>query len=178
MKNKIIFRIGFLCIIAFLIVASYLWYLYFHNYESEVLMKDSLPNLEIINSGKIDYLNARIGDSDDLIPVYYFRVKNNTSNSLSYKILIHDVSADEAGDGCTSDTMFVRKELQFELTLKGKVIAKGSLDEIKDNLLYTGKVDGNSLNDYSMRVWLNSVKNTQDSETNKHYHYVIDVEEI
>ena len=175
MKNKTIFRIGFICIIAFLIIASYLWYLYFKNYEGESLTTEFLPDLEILNSGKIDYVNAKVNDSDDIIPVYYFRIKNNTDNDISYQVLINDVAADVARDGCTSGTMFKREELKFELRLDNKIVASGVLGDLEKDLLYLDKIGSKKIVDYSMRVWLNDENVT---DTNRHYHYVIDVKEL
>ena len=166
---------GFLFALAFLIVASYLWYLYFHNYEKDVLTKETILDLEILNSGKIDYVNAKVDDPKDIIPVYYFRIKNNTSNDVSYKVLMRDVSSVEANDGCSDGRLFKREELKYELLLKGRVVASGLLSDIKNNILTMGNVNGNSINDYSMRVWLNDEEGMNVNTIGKHYHYVVDV---
>ena len=178
MNRKNILRIIFLVVIAFLTITSYLWYRYFHNYELETLIKETAPDLEITNSGKIDYINAKIGDTDDLIPIYYFRVKNNTNSEMVYKILIKDVNPSEADDGCSSETTFKRDELRYELSMKGKVISQGLLSSLVGDLLTVGTVAGNSLNDYSIRVFLTDMKLNDTDSLNKHYHFVIDVKVV
>ena len=178
MNNRNIFRILFLVVLAFMTITSYLWYRYFHNYELGTLVKETAPDIEIINSGKIDYINAKVGDTDDLIPVYYFRIKNNTANEIVYKILINDVSPSEAEDGCSNDTTFKRDELRYELSMKGKVISKGLLSSLVGDLLSVGMVPANSLNDYSLRVFLADTKLNDTDSLKKHYHFVIDVKVV
>ncbi len=172
MKIKNLFKIGFLCVFVFMVVGTYLWYLYFHNYGGDVLAKN--VRLEIINNGRINYINAIPNDSEDVIPIYYFRVKNNVNVPLSFDILINDVSASSANDGCTNENLFKRDELNFELILDNKVIRTGKLSEISEDILDTQELDGSDTLDYSFRVWVNdSVLKT----LGRHYHYVINIRE-
>lgn len=173
MKNKKLFTIGFICLIAFIGIGTYFWYLYFHEYEGDVLAKN--VRLELINSGKVDYINATIRDTDDIIPIYYFRVKNNVNMHVSYEVLIKDILPSEAKDGCSDDTYFKREELKYELKLDNKVIKSGLLSEIKDDILDKREINSISSNDYALRIWLNEEdENTLD----KHYHYRVNVREI
>ncbi len=173
MKTKKMFSVGFICLIVVMGVATYLWYLYFHNYEGEVLSKNI--RLELINNGKTNYINAIPNDDESVIPIYYFRIKNNVDSTAKYNVLINDVSASNAGDGCSDANNFKRNELRYELKLDNKVVKTGLLSEVVNNILFTSQIDGNVVDDYSLRVWLDS-----DTETSidRHYHYVIDIVEI
>ena len=68
MKNKGIFSIAVFSLIVFIGIASYLWYLFFHEYEGVLLSKNPkmefLRRVELVNTGNINYINATNKDSD------------------------------------------------------------------------------------------------------------------
>lgn len=173
MKNRKLFTIGFICLVVFIGIGTYFWYLYFRDYEGEVLSKN--VRLELLNSGRVDYINATIRDTDEVIPIYYFRVKNNVNMPVDYEVLIKDVLPNEVKDGCDDTSYFKREELNYELKLNNKIIKSGLLSEISNNIIDKREMDGISSNDYSLRVWLNEKdENTLD----KHYHYIVNIREI
>lgn len=172
LNNKNFFRIGFVCIVIFIVLASYFWYLYFHNYEKEML--GSNVAIEFINSGHIDYINATTEDPIEIIPTYYFRVKNNINKEFAYLVTFTKVSSSEVSDGCTDATTFDENELMYELKLDNRVIKTGLLSSIQNNILDDNKVLGNKTNNYSLRIWLS--ENAKDYQ-NKHYHYLVNFKE-
>ena len=174
MKNKSIFTIGIISLVIFIGIAAYLWYIYFNDYESKLLAQNEhsfAQDVELINSGAIDYINATNQDNDNIIPAYYFRIKNNSDKDYSYVISFENTTSN---DGCTVDTTFNRDELLYELKLDNKVIQKGSLNTIRNNVLDTNIVSSRSINDYSLRVWL---KEDVKDYANKHFHYVVNLKE-
>ncbi len=175
LKNKSIFTIGIICLILFVGIASYLWYLYFNDYEGKLIAENEglefMRAVEFENSGPIYYINADVLDPDNVIPKYYFRVKNNSKKDYEYYLYIED---SDGNDGCSSATRFKRSDLQFELKLDNKIIKNGSLDSIEDNLLYINTVEAGNVNDYSLKIWLKD--DTVDYE-NLHYHYIITMKE-
>lgn len=173
MKNRKIFKIAFLSISVFIIFTTYFWYLYFHEAEGEIVKAN--VRLELINSGRVNYIDAVPEDNESDIPTYYFRVKNNVDTSINYEIIITDVNAYDANDGCTDALMFKRDELEYELKLDNKVIRSGLLSDIKSNILDDNKINGVGVNDYSLRIWL--AKDTKTS-FDRHYHYIINLREI
>lgn len=173
MKTRKLFGVGFICLIVVMGVATYLWYLYFHTYEGEVLTKNI--RLELINNGKTNYINAIPNDDESVIPIYYFRIKNNVNVPVKYNVIFNDVSATSVGDGCSDATNFKRNELRYELKLDNKIVKTGLLSEVVNDILYTSQMDGRMQDDYSLRVWLDG--NTQNS-LDRHYHYVVNVMEI
>ncbi len=175
MKNRSVLTIAIVSLFVFTGIASYLWYLYFHEYESKLI--DASPamkfikGVELVNSGSINYVNANTFDTDEVIPTYYFSVKNHSDKDYDYVIILDD---EESSDGCSPSTRLKRNELEYELTLDNKVIKTGSLDTLKNNVLDKNIIKINGTNDYSLRIKLK--EDTTDYE-NKHFHYVINMKE-
>ena len=173
MKNKTVFKIAFISLILFIAVATYFWFLFFKNYEGENTSQE--VRLELISNGGINYINAVPNDLEANIPTYYFRVKNSISEDIKYDVTIVDVSPNSVNDGCSSDMLFTRDELKYELKLDGKVVKSGLLSSLSNNLLDTNTVLHNSVNDYSLRIWLD--ENVKE-DLLKHYHYMINIREV
>ncbi len=175
MKSKIVCTIGMICLIIFIGIASYLWYIYFGEYENKLIAENKglefIRGVEFINSGPIDYVNASILDTDEIIPTYHFRVKNNANKDFDYVLSFMET---QGTDGCTNDERFSADELEYELKLDNKVIKSGLVSSLENNLLDTNVIKGQSVNDYSLRIWLN--KEIVDYE-NKHFHYIVTMKE-
>lgn len=175
MKNKGVLTIAIVSLFIFIGISSYLWYIYFHDYEQKLL--DASPamkfvkGVELINSGNINYINANALDDESIIPTYYFSVKNHSDKDYNYVILLEDI---EGNDGCTEATRFKRKELEYELTLDGEVIKSAGLDSLKDNVLDTNIIKVNGTNDYSLKIRL---KENDTNYESKHFHYIINMKE-
>ena len=175
MKNKNILNIAVICLILCIGIASYLWYLYFHDYEGRIIAlnpkMEFIRGVELINTGNIDYINAKKDDADSIIPVYYFSVKNNSNKDYEYNIVILD---SEGNDGCQESTRLKRSDLWYELKLDNKIIKESGLDTISNNILDTNVIKAGSVNDYSLRIKL---KSDSTEYQDKHYHYVINLKE-
>ena len=172
MKTRTVFRIAFISILVFVIIGTYFWYLYFRNNEGSFLSNDK--GLELVNSGGIDYINAIPEDDDSRIPIYYFRVKNYQKDAAKYSIVLEDVSPAEANDGCSEGSLFKRSELKYILKFDNKIISKGLVSELVNNVLDTNTVNGESVNDYSIKIYLD--ENTKEY-LNKHYHFRVNLVE-
>ena len=171
MKNKRFYTVGVICLIAFIGIASYLWYLYFNEYEDRIVAQNKglefMRGVKFENSGPIYYVNASTSDTDDVIPKYYFRVENNTNKDYDYYLYFEN---SEGKDGCSEETRFQREDLQYELKLDNKVIKSGGLEEIQNNILDQNTIKKNSINDYSLKVWL---KDTYEGSEQLHFHYKV-----
>lgn len=172
MKRVLILKIAFISMIIFTIAGGYFWYIYFNENDGKIVSSNA--RLELLNNGAINYINAMPNDSDNVIPTYYFRVKNNLNMKASYELVLDEISPSAAGDGCTSATFFQKNELMYELKLDNKLIKSGRLSTLKDNLLDSNVVSGNSTNDYSLRIF---IANDTDNSLQKHYHYVVNLKE-
>lgn len=175
MKNKGVFTIAMISLVVFMGIASYLWYLYFHEYEQRVIAENKvlefIQDVELINTGSINYVNANVLDSEEMVPTYYFSVKNKSNKDYNYVIVIEDTTGN---DGCSSATRFTRGELEYELKFDNEIIKTDSLDTVVNNILDGRIVKAGETNDYSLKIKLKS--DDQDYE-NKHYHYVITMRE-
>ena len=172
MNRKLILSIALVCMIVFIIVGGYFWYLYFNDNESKI--KDDNLRLELLNNGDVSYINAISNDTKDNIPTYYFKVKNHLDFSANYVLVFEEVSPQEANDGCSKDTYFKKEELLYELTLDNKIIKKGTLIDLKNNILDENLISGKETNVYSLTVYL---KNDLTDILKKHYHYRITLKE-
>ena len=175
MKNKGVFTIAIVSLVLFMGIASYLWYLYFHDYENALISENPkmefLKGVELVNTGNIDYVNAKTEDNDSIIPIYYFSVKSKSNKDFNYNIVILD---SEGNDDCSSSTRLNRNELEYELKLDNKVIKSGGLDTLANNILDDNIIKAGSVNDYSLKIKL---KDTTTDYENKHFHYVINMKE-
>ena len=128
MKNKRVLNIAFFSLIIFIAIASYLWYLYFHDYENRIIAENPktefVRGVELVNTGGINYIIT--------------------------------INEENVKDGCSKSTRFSRDELEYELKLDNKVIKKEGLDKISNNILDTNTIKGNSINDYSLKIRLKS----------------------
>ena len=125
MKNRNTFKIGIICATIFILLATYFWYLYFHEFEGDILATN--VRIELINSGHVDYINAIVHDDERNIPTYYFRVKNSVEKPVYYDVLLNDVSASEACDGCSDETNFQKEEIDYELKIDNNIIRRGTM---------------------------------------------------
>ncbi len=175
MKNKSTLNIALFSLIIFILIASYLWYLYFKDYEKRIIAENPenifIRGVELINTGGIDYVNAKVEDEDSIIPTYYFSVKNNIDEDFKYTILLEET---DVNDGCTSSTRLKPSELTYVLKLDNKVIKEDGLDKISNNILDTNVIKGNTINDYSLKIRLKDGITDYDQ---KHFHYVINLKE-
>ena len=175
MKNRGIFTVAIISLVIFMGISSYLWYLYFHEYEGKIIADN--PNMEfirgveLVNTGNIDYVNATPEDNDSIIPIYYFSVKSKSEKDFDYIILLEDA---DGNDGCTETTKFKRNELIYELRMDNKLIKTEGLDTLSNNILDSNIIKANATNDYSIKIKLK--EDTKDYEK-KHYHFVINMKE-
>lgn len=173
--NKNVFKIGIICLVIFIGIASYLWYLYFHDYEGKLIAENCKTEfsraVEIVNTGNANYSNASKDDADGMIPAYYFSVKNNSKDDFNYQLVFKEVNVN---DGCTTETRFKINELEYELKLDNKTIKSGGLETLQNNILDKNIIKGQSVNDYSIKI---KIKSGVTDFNNKHFHYVINIKE-
>lgn len=156
-------------------IASYLWFLYFHEYEERIISQNSvlefIRDVELVNTGGVNYVNANVEDNESMVPTYYFSVRNKSNKDYNYVIVIEDTTGN---DGCTAQTRFKRDELEYELKLNDELIQSGGLDTLQNNVLDTNIIKVNDTNDYSLKIKL---KSDDTNFENKHYHYIVNMKE-
>ncbi len=126
------------------------------------IIKDSTINKEnFFNFGPIN------DDDIDKIPEFTFSVVSEEKNKSKYNVLIEDVV-----DNDKESLLLNRKYLHYELKLNNKLIKKGKLIDIKNNILDTRVISNNEENKYSLKIWL-SINATEIDWENKYYTYNI-----
>ena len=168
MKRLLILKIAFISMIAFTVAGGYFWYLYFDERESE-MVRDNV-RLQLLNNGPVTYINAVPNDAAENIPIYYFRVKNNFSTDAKYSLIFNEINPSNVGDGCSIQNYLNKNELMYVLTLDNKVIKQGKLSELSNNVLDNNIINGNTENDYSLKVY---IEDNATETLKKHYHYSV-----
>lgn len=75
---------------------------------------------------------------------YIMEVDNSGSGKGLYQIIIKD----------EEKSTIKREKLEYLLYLDDKEVTKGNLGDIKDNILYTGEIEGKSKQKYKLYIWV------------------------
>ena len=175
MKKFILLVLAGVALFVFIFTTSILWYRFFYGEGS--INNSSLINIEISNTNNVL-------DESGLIPIddntalslkpYEFKVTNFSDNDSVYNVLLEDsIISDDAT--YSSKELLSRNQLRYQLSLNGKVIKCGDLDEIKNNILDTRNIAPSQVNNYQLRIYV--AEYAQNTEwQNKYYHFEIKVQ--
>lgn len=177
MKRIILLIMAGIALFTFIFVTSILWYRFF--YSGSSVGNDSVSSIEV----RLDDNNDTINENG-LIPLdeetaknltpYDFEVENTSDASTTYNVIIEDsIISDDAN--YSSKELLSRNQLEYQLSLNGKVIKTGMLSEIDNNILDTRNISGNTTNSYQLRVYV-SEKAQDTNWQNKYYHFDIEVQ--
>ncbi len=83
---------------------------------------------------------------------YMMDVENTGSGKGLYQIIITDKET----------STIKRDKLDYLLYLNDKEIKSGKLKDIKDNILYTGEIEGKTKQRYKLYIWVNSEVDEKD----------------
>lgn len=165
-----------IALFAFIFATSMLWYRFFYSSTSN---DNSISSVTV----QLDDENNII-DESGLIPLdddtaktltpYQFSVKNSSDVDYTYNVLLEDsIISDDIT--YSSKELLSRSQLRYQLSLNGKIIETGSLDDVKNNILDTRIISSSQTNNYQLRVYVaESAQNT--SWQNKYYHFNINVQ--
>ena len=94
---------------------------------------------------------------------YIINLDNKGEAKGLYQIIIHDI-----------DTSTIKREdLEYCLLLNDKEIISSNLKDIKDNVLYTGNINGLEKQVYKLYIWV-----TNDIEKDNTYEYSLEFKTI
>lgn len=178
MKNKFLLILAGLILLVFLVVGTYMWYLYFlrmgninqtnpSNTEiksGDILFKDDGNGVNESNAKSIT--DNQVSD----VPSYQFRVENTKNNKANYTLYIEDLPASLVADGCSDETLLTREQLKYQLVLNGEVIKEDYLSTILDNILDKREIEGKKTNSYALKIYIH--ENATDWY-GKHFHYKV-----
>jgi len=94
---------------------------------------------------------------------YIINVENTGSGKGLYQVIITDMEK----------STIKREKLEYSLLLNEKEVASGKLENIKDNVLYTGEIEGNSKQEFKLYVWV-----IDEVETDSLYEYKLEFNTI
>lgn len=94
---------------------------------------------------------------------YIMEVENSGSGKGLYQIIITD----------EEKSTIKRDNLDYVLKLNDKEVASGKLKDIKNNILYTGDIEGKTKQKYKLYVWV-----TTDVEKDAIYEYKLEFNTI
>lgn len=143
-------------------VLTFLFFQLFTDKETALI-----SNLEISfnqnDDNTIDYNNIKTYEKSEN---YKFKIKNKGETTTKYKVVIVDNSKEK--------TSIDRSNLNYELYLNNRVLHHGRLSQIEDDTLDVNTVKKDSTNSYSIRIWVDEEKDTQD-KVYKYYLKVVPV---
>ncbi len=94
---------------------------------------------------------------------YIMEVENSGTGKGLYQIIITDVLT----------STIKRDVLDYSLYLEDKEVVSGKLKDIKDNILYTGEIEGKTKQKYKLYIWV-----TSEVEKEANYEYKLEFNTI
>lgn len=172
-KKTLLIFIGAIALASFIMGTCFVWYKVFDKEPMsvtsfEVKLNDEGKGVSIVN------MFPTSPDKIDQIANYEFAIKNTGGQVGSYNLLLEETALNKLEDGCTEQTLLTRNQLQYLLTINGKLASKGLLSDIKKNIIDFRTINAAATNNYSLKIWVpESASNT--AWQNKHYHYHINI---
>lgn len=107
-------------------------------------------------------------------PSYTFTVKNNTSESVKYKVKLVLDKDKMKSDGC-SEKQIPNELLKLSFRKDHQAPKAYILSEFTDSVIYTDTLEAGKSEDYSIRLW--AIDSNFLVDKTSHYHALIEVEE-
>ena len=178
MKSKTSLIIIGIILFIFIACTSIVWYNLFYHQKEEV---------SVLQIGKENEKNAILNIAN-MIPMsdeegakitpYRFTIKNSGDDKIGdiYRVLIEDV---EIKDDPTyeSKSLLSRNQLKYQLLMNNKLIKKGKLSDIKNNILDERNIEKAKENRYELRIYLGTDTINTDWQ-GKYYHYKINIQKM
>ncbi len=160
---------------SFAIVSTYLIY---NNFSSKREHDIDTGEMEVVFHGKEgNKINLTkftpVSDAVGLSSTEYsFTVKNSTTNSVSYKIVLESNTNRINSDECFTKTI-PSELLKLSLRVDHQTPVAKILSEYQDNVLYEDTLEADSEEDYSIRLW--AINSDFVIDRDSHYHAIIKV---
>lgn len=146
MKKKVIKTILIIMLFTLSFIGSYL---ITYSYD-KINKKDKDALIEVVFEDTDYYLipNSEVLNEEDALKEwpYKFKVTNSGNTKGLYQIIIEDDSKND----------LERKNLSYILFLDNKVIQKGKLKDIKNNILYEGDIKSSKEQNYQLFIYKDS----------------------
>ena len=131
---------GSLILIALIVCFSWFCYNLFDSKDPAII-----SNLEVSLSESKKNIDKDSSSFETVVP-HTFNVVNRGNFSAEYKVMLSD-SNNGMGEVATD-------QVHYQLILNNSVIKNGTIADISDNILDSRKINGNTTNEYNLKVWL------------------------
>lgn len=165
MKKKLFLMFSGILLFIFVVVTAFLWYKLF--YYGDL---GKVNTLQIQKETDQAILNENLfpmtKEESTIVANYKFSIKNVNDFKSSYKVVFEEVNITEA--------KLSKSQLNYELLLNGKIIKKGNLAKVKNNILDERYVMAGKTNNYELKVYIpDSVE--KGTWENKSYAYKVNI---
>lgn len=176
MNKKIMLALGFIIMIVFIVISSYFWYKFFLDLGSDgEITVNGKKHYDVYLNDKNRVHTVYSEETNDNVDGYEFHVGNSGVSTAKYRLLIVKLDPSKVRDGCTKATTIDEYDLNYELYFNEVMISGGVLSNVKDGILDEKTINIDEINNYELKVWLNS---NVDNFEGMHYHYEVDLEVI
>ena len=177
MKKVVMLFLAGIALFAFIFATSMLWYRFFYNNDTSTSSNVSNVTIQLDDENNVIDENGLIPLDDDTartLTPYEFRIENTSDSDYTYNVLLEDsIISDDAT--YSSKELLSRSQLRYQLTLNGKIIKTGNLNDIENNILDTRVISASQTNNYQLRIYL--AESTFDTNwLNKYYHFNVKVQ--
>jgi|GEM_PF-7042044 len=167
MKKKIFLIFSGILLFTFIVCTSFLWYKVF--YYGDL---GKINNLQIQKSSDEAILSENLfpmtqEEADTLVSNYKFSIKNINDFKSQYEVVYKEISD-------SNSQQLSKSQLNYELTLNGKLIKEGNLESLENNMLDERYIMPNHINKYELKVYISA--SAKDSNwQNKKYSYTVNI---
>ncbi len=166
MGKKIFLVFSGVLLFLFIVGTAFLWYKAFY-----------YNNLGIVSSLQVKKESEEVALTENLFPMseteasvvpnYKFSVKNVNDFKSRYEVVYKE-------QGISGKQKLSKSQLTYQLILNGKIIKKGNLADLKNDVLDDRYIMPNTNNQYELKVYISeSAKDT--AWQNKSYAYKVDI---
>lgn len=166
MGKKIFLVFSGVLLFLFIVGTAFLWYKAFY-----------YNNLGIVSSLQVKKESEEVAITENLFPMseteasvvpnYKFSVKNVNDFKSRYEVVYKEQEV-------SGKQKLSKSQLSYQLILNGKIIKKGNLADLKNDVLDDRYIMPNTNNQYELKVYISeSAKDT--AWQNKSYAYKVDI---
>ena len=166
MGKKIFLVFSGVLLFLFIVGTAFLWYkaFYYNNLGSVSSLQVKKESEEVALTENLFPMSET---EASVVPNYKFSVKNVNDSKSRYEVVYKEQEV-------SGKQKLSKSQLSYQLILNGKIIKKGNLADLKNDVLDDRYIMPNTNNQYELKVYISeSAKDT--AWQNKSYAYKVDI---
>ena len=166
MGKKIFLVFSGVLLFLFIVGTAFLWYkaFYYNNLGSVSSLQVKKESEEVALTENLFPMSET---EASVVPNYKFSVKNVNDSKSRYEVVYKEQEV-------SGKQKLSKSQLTYQLILNGKIIKKGNLADLKNDVLDDRYIMPNTNNQYELKVYISeSAKDT--AWQNKSYAYKVDI---